>query len=263
MNDEIFWAFIDSVKGSDDELAHTQRLAVKLEALSNDQLVQFKECYQANFDLANTGDLWAAGMLLNGGHGSDDGFEYFRNWLIAQGSSVFRLAISAPDTLAAIELDTQNGFPTAEWESFGGVASDVLSKRNGASLHGSAMPNLNPVTLTVAPPFDSSGYSNETIAIRLPKLWRKYGNAKMRRDQEVADHVKESESRMKSQAFQIPGLGEMKAGVVLYHKKFGAGTVIGIEDSGLHFVAAISFSGTVRHMLLTATPELFSRHPFK
>jgi hypothetical protein len=32
--------------------------------------------------------LWAAACLINGGY-SDDGFEYFRGWLIVQGRDVF------------------------------------------------------------------------------------------------------------------------------------------------------------------------------
>jgi hypothetical protein len=44
-------------------------------------------------------DLWGAAYLINGGC-SDDGFEYFRAWLIAQGRQVFEAALRDPDSLA-------------------------------------------------------------------------------------------------------------------------------------------------------------------
>jgi hypothetical protein len=263
MDEATFWAIIDSVKGSGDEATHSHRLASKLEALSNDQLVQFYVCYQATMDRANLGDLWAAGVLVNGGNGSDDGFEYFRNWLIGQGSSVYRLAISTPDTLATVDVKFQDGQPIAEWESFGHIASDVFSNRTGGSIDQVAEPLLNKSKLTETQPFDWSAYSDEIFAVRLPKLWAKYGETKVGHDQRIRARVKESELRMQTQAFEIPGLGKVTAGVVLYHKKYGAGTVIGIDKAGQDFMARISFSGTVRPMLLTTQSELFSRQPFK
>lgn len=263
MDETTFWQIIDRVKGQGAEKAHSNRLAYELEQLSNEQVVQFYVSYQAVFDRANLGDIWAAGVLLNGGHGSDDGFEHFRNWLIAQGSSVYRLAISTPDSLAALDVEFQDGQPTAEWESFGRVPSKVFDKRTGASLYRVAEPLLRESKSPETPPFDWRAYSDETIAVRLPKLWARYGEIKVRHDQIVAAQVKEYESKMQTQEFQIPGLGNVKTGVVLYHKTFGAGTVIGVDERGGDFIAKISFSGKVRPMSLTAMPELFSREPFR
>jgi hypothetical protein len=42
--------------------------------------------------------LWAAAYLINGGC-SDDGFDYFRGWLIAQGREVFERSVADPDSL--------------------------------------------------------------------------------------------------------------------------------------------------------------------
>jgi hypothetical protein len=49
-------------------------------------------------------DLWAAGYLINGGC-SDDGFDYFRGWLITQGRQIWEAAIADPDSLADVALD--------------------------------------------------------------------------------------------------------------------------------------------------------------
>jgi hypothetical protein len=45
--------------------------------------------------------LWAAAYVINGGC-SNDGFDYFRGWLITQGRDVFQRAVANPDTLAEL-----------------------------------------------------------------------------------------------------------------------------------------------------------------
>ncbi|WP_236064785.1 DUF4240 domain-containing protein [Reticulibacter mediterranei] len=59
--------------------------------------------------------LWAAAYLMNGGC-SDDGFEYFRGWLIAQGATVFSQAVNDPDTLADVILSHQRDLPEGDFE---------------------------------------------------------------------------------------------------------------------------------------------------
>jgi Protein of unknown function (DUF4240) len=44
-------------------------------------------------------DLWGAASLINGGCG-DDGFDYFRGWLLGQGRAVWEAAVADPDSLA-------------------------------------------------------------------------------------------------------------------------------------------------------------------
>ncbi|MFV2008312.1 MULTISPECIES: DUF4240 domain-containing protein [unclassified Micromonospora] len=51
-------------------------------------------------------DLWAAAYVINGG-ASDDGFDYFRGWLIAQGETVFNEALADPDWLAGHPIVVQ------------------------------------------------------------------------------------------------------------------------------------------------------------
>ncbi|TYB52801.1 DUF4240 domain-containing protein, partial [Nonomuraea sp. PA05] len=48
---------------------------------------------------AHRADLWGAAYLINGGC-SDDGFEYFRCWLVGQGREVYEAALDDPDSLA-------------------------------------------------------------------------------------------------------------------------------------------------------------------
>ncbi|MEP7763450.1 DUF4240 domain-containing protein [Sanguibacter sp. 25GB23B1] len=51
--------------------------------------------------------LWGAAYTINGGC-SDDGFEYFIGWLVAQGREVFERAVADPDSLAdVVDEDTE------------------------------------------------------------------------------------------------------------------------------------------------------------
>ncbi|MFF1299393.1 MULTISPECIES: DUF4240 domain-containing protein [unclassified Streptomyces] len=50
-----------------------------------------------------TNPLWAAAYVINGGC-SDDGFDYFRGWLIAQGREVFERIVADPDALAELPI---------------------------------------------------------------------------------------------------------------------------------------------------------------
>lgn len=73
---------------------------------------------------ANRWDLWGAGYVIHGGM-SDDGFAYFRNWLVGQGRSLFEQALADPDSLAelipegrqaALELVGLAHAPSDAWE---------------------------------------------------------------------------------------------------------------------------------------------------
>ena len=52
-------------------------------------------------DRAYHRDLWQAAVLINGG-ASDDGFYYFRLWLVGMGKAVFAAALENPDSLANV-----------------------------------------------------------------------------------------------------------------------------------------------------------------
>jgi hypothetical protein len=47
--------------------------------------------------------LWAAAYVVNGGC-SNDGFDYFRGWLIVQGREVFEHVVADPDALADLPV---------------------------------------------------------------------------------------------------------------------------------------------------------------
>ena len=74
------------------------RLLKKLEA---DEIVQWNHLFDQLAKEAYTVDQIAACNLINGGAG-DDGFYYYRCWLIGMGQEVYENALASPDSLADV-----------------------------------------------------------------------------------------------------------------------------------------------------------------
>jgi hypothetical protein len=77
------------------------RLTEALGQLSADEIVEWKQIFDRLTAQAYRTDLWAAAYLMNGG-ASDDGFYYFRCWLIGMGKEIFEAAMANPDSLALV-----------------------------------------------------------------------------------------------------------------------------------------------------------------
>jgi hypothetical protein len=101
MNRDDYWALIDRTRaeaeGDGDRQA--KALQTELERSSLDDVIDFERHTRALLDASYTTLLWGAAYLINGGC-SDDGFDYFRGWLVAQGRATYEAALKHPDTLA-------------------------------------------------------------------------------------------------------------------------------------------------------------------
>lgn len=254
MQERVFWSYIAAAAGPGGDEHHTRRLEIALTALPPAELIAFYNRYRLQFDRAETGELWAAGTLLNRGHGTDDGFEYFRNWLIGQGREVFEAALADPDSLAGVDV-VAGDEAIAEWEAFAYVAAELYKRKTGTDIHDAMPPRPDGVAPSDSK-FEWSDYTNEVMAQRLPKLWAKYGEAKMRSDRESEAHVAANEARMRTAEVAVPGLGIVKAGRVLHHGSDGPGTVLGVEAIGGMVMVRIQFGDEVQHMVLSREGKL-------
>jgi hypothetical protein len=130
MEEQQFWAIIQAAKtaaGTDVE-ARPSALGVQLSSLDLAAIQNFQRSYDDLILRANRWDLWGAAYVMNGGC-SDDGFRYFRDWLISEGREVFERALSNPDSLS--ELQRREYF---DLESFGYVALKTFSAKGGGEL---------------------------------------------------------------------------------------------------------------------------------
>ncbi|MCA8956630.1 MAG: DUF4240 domain-containing protein [Planctomycetes bacterium] len=112
--------------------------------------------------------LWGAAYLIQGGC-SDDGFEYFRGWLIAMGREMFTRATTNPDSLAEL-LDPGIDGDALECEDILNVAAHAHQSATGAEITGAAIgyPELGPCW-----DFDD----DDEMRQRYPRLFERFGDA--------------------------------------------------------------------------------------
>lgn len=70
--------------------------SAEIEAFARDQEDLMRTSYRW--------DLWGAAFVINGGC-SDDGFDYFRGWLMLQGRDVWESALLEPESLARVSFE--------------------------------------------------------------------------------------------------------------------------------------------------------------
>jgi hypothetical protein len=100
MDLDEFWRHIQASK-ADDLDEHALRLHQRLVGLPPNEILHFDHIWDTLKAEAYHWDLWGAAYLINGGC-SDDGFDYFRIWLLLQGREVFQAAVREPDSLADV-----------------------------------------------------------------------------------------------------------------------------------------------------------------
>lgn len=123
MNETIFWDLIQkSLEESEGDLdAQYTILVTKLAALSEKEILEFDKIFNKHHVESYTSDLWGAAYIINGGC-SDDGFDYFRGWLISRGREVFEAGMRDADSLASFIKIEEFEDGDAEFEDILGVA---------------------------------------------------------------------------------------------------------------------------------------------
>ncbi len=103
MDNEAFWQIIARSRPAAD--SHPEdcepQLIACLKALEADEIVAWNHLFDQLAKDAYTCDQIAACNLINGGAG-DDGFYYYRCWLIGMGQRVYENAMANPDSLADV-----------------------------------------------------------------------------------------------------------------------------------------------------------------
>ncbi|WNS45180.1 DUF4240 domain-containing protein [Paenibacillus sp. MMS20-IR301] len=103
MNKETFWSIIDQARSLANGWERMyEPLVQALSSLKPAEILQWQQIFSLYQQLSYKNKLWAAAYTINGGC-SDDGFDYFRGWLTAQGKDVFLNALNNPDSLAEVE----------------------------------------------------------------------------------------------------------------------------------------------------------------
>lgn len=102
---DAFWALIAQAKEKfgEDMRATVIWLTGELVKRGPEAALHFHDIMHAYSDLADRYGLWDAASIIKEHGCSDDGFQDFRSWLIAQGKEVYLDALKDPDSLADID----------------------------------------------------------------------------------------------------------------------------------------------------------------
>jgi Protein of unknown function (DUF4240) len=133
VDQDRFWGLVEAAgagSGGDCGVQATQ-LAALLEQLPAEEIIAFERRSVRLLGEANHWDLWGAAYQINGGC-SDDGFLYFRGWLLTQGWAIWEAAVRDPDSLATHPAVTTQA--ALECEDILYVASVAYQARTGKEL---------------------------------------------------------------------------------------------------------------------------------
>lgn len=118
MEESLFWKLIEPVAKIPSHKVNKQERRMKkvLKKLSDEQLISFYLMYDQLHWNAERWDIWEVAYHTCGGC-SDDGFIYFRNWLIGRGREAYYAVLANPDNLADYPVKGDPDAPTGvEWD---------------------------------------------------------------------------------------------------------------------------------------------------
>jgi len=141
MDDKRFWDIIAVACKHDCEGdwldLWAEPLVEELKKLPPEDIVRFDHWFDEKTDALYTVNHWGAAYLINGG-ASDDGFYYWRCWVVGMGKQIYDAALANPDSLADVVDPTKDyyeaeiyGSARSAWEELG-LDEDEFDKQYDA-----------------------------------------------------------------------------------------------------------------------------------
>lgn len=165
VDDDRFWKLVEASRASADGDVEAQATDLRrlLRRLAPADIAAFGDRLDRRMDESYRWDLWAAAFIVNGGC-SDDCFDYFRSWLIAQGRVAYERALARPQSVGELVEPGQS----VQAESFGYAHLDAYEVITG----GREPPD--PARPAPAEPTGDE-WSEETVDRLYPELARRFG----------------------------------------------------------------------------------------
>lgn len=132
LDEEVYWTIIDSsLKETKSQEDQEIFLTTILEQLSPQEIVGFRlRTDKLMFD-SYTSDLWCANYIISNG-AAEDGFDYFRCWLISRGKEAYYKVQQNPDAL----IDLVENEPKAyDFEGFWYVAMNAFKNATNQEIY--------------------------------------------------------------------------------------------------------------------------------
>jgi hypothetical protein len=159
--DDGFWELVAQALANEKSCAECARDLARILSKMPSQEIEAVARFQEDLMRASyRWDLWGAAFVINGGC-SDDGFDYFRGWLMLQGRDVWEAALRDPETLADVTFEG-----VAECEDALSVAAEAYEQVAGRSLPSTGVPA----------PREPAGtaWREEDLESLYPNLWKRF-----------------------------------------------------------------------------------------
>ena len=175
-----FWDLINRSKEHGEE--QVEWLTNELVKQKTEEIFNFEIEFKNKMDQSYTPSLWGAAFVIMGGC-SDDGFDYFRGWLISRGEELFNKALKNPEYLAEYltEDNLQEDVFAPQLEEILSVASDAYTYQKTGEIEYD-----DEINTEFLDELEARGYKFEPIEIELdweeedleeryPLLWERFG----------------------------------------------------------------------------------------
>ena len=132
LDENMYWSIIEkSLQNTNSQDEQEQFLIREISKLTPKEMIGFRlRTDKLLYDTYNS-EMLCAGYIMNGGC-SDDGFEYFRNWIISRGKDTYYKAKQNPDSLINAADDNADMY---DFERFWYVALEAFEQKTGKDLY--------------------------------------------------------------------------------------------------------------------------------
>lgn len=170
MDENQYWQIIQqSLDKTTSQEDQEEYLINRLQKLTPHEMIGFKLRTDKLMQDAYTSEMWCAAYIMNGGC-SDDGFEYFLNWVISRGNAVYTAAKQNPDSLITQVSGETDSY---EFEEFWSVANEAFSNKTEEDLFDFIDEQNNTIGNYPAIEFTWEEEKPETMKAICPQLFEK------------------------------------------------------------------------------------------
>jgi hypothetical protein len=130
-----FWETIERVRAlvRDKNFEYFDAISLILSDLSPEDIFYFDKSFSDAACRLNTTQFFTATLIIRRGLVTDDGFEYFKNWIVLQGQDRFERTVENPDSLAELVIPGANPL-SWEAESVEAATGKAYEQKTGRAI---------------------------------------------------------------------------------------------------------------------------------
>ncbi|PLT28531.1 DUF4240 domain-containing protein [Peribacillus deserti] len=181
MNEKEFWSLIEKSKEQENQDEQNHWLMEQLTHKIETEIVDFGMIFETFMTQSYDQKLWGAAYVIMGGC-SDDLFDYFRGWLIAQGEEIYKGVLNSPEILADyIPQDWHDEELMPDNEEILSVAQDAYTfkKTNSTEYDEAAADHfqeeLDHRGASITREIEFEWEDDDDLSKMFPKLWKRFG----------------------------------------------------------------------------------------